>query len=60
MAEKPDEEQEIRHKAQRITRLAFDEFLNEFKTESDRASVIIGAARLDLCLYHLLQFYLLP
>ncbi len=40
--------------------LAFIDFLNEFRAEGDRASVILGAARLDLGLYHLLQHTLLP
>jgi hypothetical protein len=60
MAKKTNEEKLKLIEAHRTTKFAFDEFLNEFKSESDRASVIIGAARLDLCLYHLLQFYLLP
>lgn len=44
----------------RTDSLAFDEFYSEFRSESDRAAVILGAARLDLGLYHLLQHMLLP
>jgi hypothetical protein len=40
--------------------LAFNDFLEEFRTESDRAAVILAAARIDLHLYHLLQHVLLP
>jgi hypothetical protein len=40
--------------------LAFEEFFNDFKAESDRAAVILGAARIDLGLYHLLQHTLPP
>ena len=36
------------------------ELINEFKKESDRATVIIGAAKLDALLYLLLSQYLLP
>ncbi|MBN9406950.1 MAG: hypothetical protein J0I00_16190 [Burkholderiales bacterium] len=38
----------------------FSEFVEELKNESDRAAVILGAAKLDLLLYHLLQKVLLP
>jgi hypothetical protein len=40
--------------------LTYKDFLEEFKAEGDRASVILGAARPDLGLYHLLQHALLP
>ena len=39
---------------------AFDEFVAEFKGESDRAAVIIGAAKLDYLLYQILTKYLIP
>jgi len=38
----------------------FNKFANEFKTESDRAAVILGAAKLDILLYQLLKQVLLP
>jgi hypothetical protein len=40
--------------------VAFKEFVDEFKNESDRAAVILGAARLDYLLYQILTKYLLP
>jgi hypothetical protein len=46
--------------ASTITDDAFTEFVQEFKTPSDRAAVILGVARIDLCLYHLLQRVLRP
>src|SRR5688572_21694479 len=36
------------------------EFIDEFKSESDRAAVILGAAKLDLLLYQLIQGVLVP
>jgi len=36
------------------------EFINEFKGETDRAAVIVGAAKLDLIMYQILQRVLLP
>jgi hypothetical protein len=38
----------------------FREFINEFKSESDRAAVILGAAKLDNILYQILGSVLLP
>jgi hypothetical protein len=38
----------------------FQEFVGEFKAESDRAAVILGAAKLDLLLYQIIQQYLAP
>jgi hypothetical protein len=38
----------------------FKKFVDEFKGESDRAAVILGAAKLDLLLYQIIQQYLLP
>lgn len=35
-------------------------FIEDFKKESDRAAVIVGAAKLDLLLFQLLQKVLLP
>lgn len=37
----------------------FQKFLNEFKNESDRAAVILGAAKLDILLYQLLTKFLI-
>lgn len=39
---------------------AFTVFVDEFKNESDRAAVILGAAKLDVMLYQLLQTTLRP
>lgn len=39
---------------------AFREFVDEFKNESDRAAVILGAAKLDVLLYQLLQKFMRP
>lgn len=38
----------------------FKKFVEEFKSESDRAAVILGAAKLDVLLYQLLQAALRP
>lgn len=38
----------------------FIKFVDEFKGESDRAAVILGAAKIDLLLYQILQQYLAP
>ena len=40
--------------------IEFMTFLYEFRDETDRAAVILGAARLDLLLYQLLIKFLLP
>ena len=39
---------------------SFSQFVEEFRDESDRAAVVLGAAKLDLVLYQILQAYLLP
>jgi len=39
---------------------SFTEFLDEFKGETDRAAVIVGAAKLDLVMYQILQRLFLP
>lgn len=39
---------------------AFDSFVTEFRQESDRAAVILGAAKLDQALYLILQRRLVP
>jgi hypothetical protein len=39
---------------------AFRKFVLEFKDESDRAAVILGAAKLDALLYQILDRYMLP
>lgn len=38
----------------------FRKFANEFKSESDRAAVILGAAKLDILLYQCLDRFLIP
>lgn len=38
---------------------SFEEFVTEFRDESDRASVILGAAKLDLVMYQILREYLI-
>jgi hypothetical protein len=38
----------------------FTNFITEFKNESDRAAVILGAAKLDLLLFQIIQQFLLP
>jgi len=38
----------------------FNKFVDEFKGESDRAAVILGAAKLDLLLYQIFQQYFAP
>ena len=40
--------------------LEFGEFYVEFKSESDRAAVILGTAKLDLLLYQLLAKFMVP
>lgn len=44
----------------RISPDEFERFTNEFKTESDRAAVILGASQLDLLLYQLLEGFMIP
>jgi len=44
----------------RIAAEEFKRFAEEFKSESDRAAVILGTSQLDLLLYQLLESYLLP
>lgn len=39
---------------------ALREFLDEFKDETDRAAVIVGAAKLDLVMHQILQRLFLP
>jgi hypothetical protein len=38
----------------------FNSFINDIKKESDRAAVIIAAAKIDLLLYQLIMKFLLP
>jgi hypothetical protein len=40
--------------------VAYESFLADFAKESDRAAVVLGAAKLDLQLYQILQKVLLP
>jgi len=44
----------------KLEREAYKDFIDEFKEESDRAAVILGAAKLDLYLYQILIKVLLP
>jgi hypothetical protein len=39
---------------------SFELFIHEFKNETDRAAVIVGAAKLDLVMYQILQRFFLP
>jgi len=39
---------------------AYAAFVDDFARESDRAAVVLGAAKLDLQLYQILQKVLLP
>lgn len=56
-----EEDHKVVKQVQRtIDKEAFEEFVREFKNESDRAAVILGAAKLDLLLYQLIEKYLLP
>jgi len=41
-------------------RVAYEAFIDDFARESDRAAVVLGAAKLDLQLYQILQKVLLP
>ena len=43
-----------------VTVAQYVEFMEEFKEESDRAAVILGAAKLDLLLYQILIKILVP
>lgn len=38
----------------------FSEFVNEFKSESDRAAVILGVAKIDQLLYQIIKYTLIP
>jgi hypothetical protein len=39
---------------------SFSDFMNQFVEETDRAAVILGAAKIDLLLFQILDKYLLP
>jgi DNA-binding MltR family transcriptional regulator len=39
---------------------AFDEFVHQFKEETDRAAVILGASKLDFLLTQLIDHFLVP
>lgn len=49
----------LKHDPKR-TQEEFEEFAREFKSESDRAAVILGASKLDQLLGMILERYLLP
>lgn len=49
----------LRHDPER-SKAEFEEFAREFKSESDRAAVILGASKLDQLLGMTLERYLLP
>jgi hypothetical protein len=38
----------------------YKDFINEFRDESDRAAVVLGAAKLDQLLYRIIQAFLIP
>ena len=38
---------------------AFDEFVNQFKEENDRAAVILGASKIDYLLYQIINHFLI-
>lgn len=44
----------------RISLDEFNRFTEEFRNESDRAAVILGASQLDILLYQLIERFLLP
>lgn len=39
---------------------AFDEFIDQFKSESDRAAIILATAKIDYSLFQLISCYLIP
>jgi hypothetical protein len=39
---------------------SFNKFIDEFGKETDRAAVVLGAAKLDLLLYQIIELFLLP
>lgn len=43
-----------------IDTIQFKEFVDEFKNETDRAAVVLGAAKLDQLLYRMIQAFLIP
>jgi hypothetical protein len=47
-------------KSEEIDREGFKRFVNEFKGETDRAAVIIGAAKLEYLLYQILSSHFVP
>ena len=44
----------------KVDTAAFEEFTIEFENETDRAAVVLGAAKIDQVLYQILQAHLLP
>jgi hypothetical protein len=56
MTKKKTERKVLHHRTQK----EFKVFADEFKSESDRAAVILGTAQLDLLLFQLLDCTLLP
>ena len=55
MSNKTDESEKEEHWFSEFKRFAL-----EFKSESDRAAVILGAAKLDISLYQVIERFLLP
>ncbi len=53
---KTEEESDDNSKSRRF----HNEFVKEFKDESDRAAVILGASKIDQMLYMILEKYLVP
>ena len=57
--EAPKKKNEIENRKKEML-INFNEFLNEFKNESDRAAVVLGVAKLDYLLYQVLSKFLIP
>lgn len=54
------EKESVKEKSIMLVAQEYSEFVVEFKGESDRAAIILGAAKLDLLLYQILLKFLLP
>ena len=57
---KSNKESSMTKKSVELETKAFNEFAKEFREESDRAAVILGAEKLDLYLYQILIKVLFP
>lgn len=49
-----------KRKNQEIDWVTYSAFVEEFKGETDRAAVVLGAAKLDLVMYQILKSFLVP